>query len=85
MALCDDSLFSRAVERVLPAAKIRELSEETGVVRRRRKLDTVLFVRTLVLGFGVTGGRSLSGFRRLLTAPRRHDDRPVVLPPTVHE
>ena len=52
MALCEDTEFSRAVERVLPAAKIQQLGEETGTVRRRRKLDLVLFVRTLVLGFG---------------------------------
>ena len=65
MALCEDTEFSRAVERVLPAAKIQQLGEETGTVRRRRKLDLVLFVRTLVPGFGAPGGRSLAGFRRL--------------------
>lgn len=54
-----------AVESVLPEALIEELARQHGVLRRQRKLDLVLFIRALVLGFAAHSGRSLCGFRRL--------------------
>jgi hypothetical protein len=54
----------RCVEGVISAGVIEEMARQHGVLVRQRKLDVVLFVRTLVLGFGAAGGRSLSDFRR---------------------
>ena len=49
---------------VLPRRRIRDLARQLGVVRRRRKLDIVAFVYSLVLGFGDGDRRTLSGLRR---------------------
>lgn len=65
MALEENTRLRRAVEQVLPPLMIEELALEVGALKRRRKLRIALFVQTLVLGFGVASGRSLSGFRRL--------------------
>jgi IS4 transposase len=48
----------------LPRRRIRALARQRGVVRRRRKLDIVALVYSLVLGFA-------SGDRRTLTTLRR--------------
>jgi len=49
---------------VLPRRRIRDLARQLGVVRRRRKLDIVALVYSLVLGFGDGERRTLSGLRR---------------------
>jgi hypothetical protein len=49
---------------VLPRRRIRELASRLGVVRRRRKLDIVAFVYSLVLGFSSGDRRTLGGLRR---------------------
>jgi hypothetical protein len=41
------------------------LASKLGVVRRRRKLDVVAFVYSLVLGFGAGDRRTLGGLRRV--------------------
>ena len=65
MAHEEDTRLQHAVEKVLPPLVIEDLAREVGALRRDRKLRMALFVQTLVLGFGVASGRSLSGFRRL--------------------
>lgn len=65
MAQGKNTWLQRCVEGVISAAQIEEMARQQGVLRRRRKLEIVLFVRTLVLGFGAAGGRSMSEFRRL--------------------
>lgn len=58
------SHMQRALTSVLPRRRIRELAERYGVVRRRRKLDVVALVYSVVLGFGTGRRRSLTGLRR---------------------
>lgn len=65
MARGQNTWLKRCVEGVLSAAQIEEMAREHGVLVRQRKRDVVLFVRTLVLGFGAAGGRSMSEFRRI--------------------
>ena len=64
MAQEQNTWLQRCVEGVLSAQQIEKMAREHGVIVRQRKLDVVLFVRTLVLGFGAAAGRSLSEFRR---------------------
>ena len=56
--------IQRALTSVLPRRRIRELARRLGVVQRRRKLDIVALVHSLVLGFSTGERRSLSGLRR---------------------
>lgn len=49
---------------LLPRRRIRDLARRFGVVQRRRKLDIVALVYSLVLGFGDGERRTLSGLRR---------------------
>lgn len=64
MARKEDTTIRDSLTRLLPAAKIRHLAEKTGAVRRRRKVDIVALVYSLVLGFSVGTERSLAGLRR---------------------
>ena len=64
MARRQNTWLQRCVEGVLSAGQIEEMARQHGVLVRQRKLDVVLFVRTLVLGFGAAGGRSMSELRR---------------------
>jgi len=48
----------------LPSERLWALSRATGFIRRKRKIDPVAFVWTLVLGFCVGSTRELSGLRR---------------------
>lgn len=48
----------------LPSERLRELARESQFIKRKRKVDPVAFVWTLVLGFCVGQSRELSGFRR---------------------
>jgi len=56
--------ISRSLTSVLPRQRIRQLSRQLGVVQRRRKLDVVAFVYSLVLGFTSGDRRTLNGLRR---------------------
>lgn len=64
MAHRQSSHIHRALTRLLPGRRIRELARRLAVVRRRRKVDIVSFVYALVLGFADGDRRTLSGLRR---------------------
>lgn len=53
-----------ALSSVITSARVEELSRQTGFIKRRRKIDPVALVWTLVLGFGVGDTRELNGLRR---------------------
>ena len=53
-----------ALTRALPKRRIRSLARRFGVVRRRRKVDVVALVYSLVLGFDGGERRTLTGLRR---------------------
>ena len=50
---------------VLPRAELERLAFESGMVRRRRKVDPSAMVWTLALGFGTGRERTLAGLRRM--------------------
>lgn len=58
------SHIHRALTSVLPRRRIRDLAWRLGVVQRRRKVDIVALVYSLVLGFSAGDRRSLTGLRR---------------------
>lgn len=60
----DHKSIFQAVEGIWPPKWIEEEASRLGFVKRRRKLNLLLFVRCLVLGMGSAGGRSLCGLRR---------------------
>ena len=64
MARQDLISLRRALTSVLPPARIRRLADELGVVRRKRKVDIVALVYSVVLGFATGRDRSLAGLRR---------------------
>lgn len=64
MAHRQSSHIHRALTRLLPRRRIRELARRLAVVRRRRKVDIVSLVYALVLGFADGDRRTLSGLRR---------------------
>ena len=64
MAKREDTSIRESLTRLLPPVRIRRLAVETGAVKRRRKVDIVSFVYSLVLGFAVGGERSIAGLRR---------------------
>jgi putative transposase len=64
MARPTDSHITTALTSLLPRRRIRTLARRLGVVQRRRKLDIVALVYSLVLGFSVGERRTLSGLRR---------------------
>ncbi len=49
---------------LLPRAELERLALESGMVRRRRKVDPVAMLWTVVLGFGTGRERTLAGLRR---------------------
>ena len=49
----------------LPRSRLEALARESGMMRRRRKVDPMAMVWTLTLGFGAGGERSLAGLRRV--------------------
>ena len=49
----------------LPPTRLEALARESGMMRRRRKVDPMAMVWTLTLGFGAGGERSLAGLRRV--------------------
>ena len=60
--------LEQALVRLFPSTWLRARARAAGVVRRRRKVDSVAFVWTLVLGFGTGKDRTLAGLRRLFVA-----------------
>jgi len=56
--------ISQSLASLMPRRRIRALSRALGVVKRRRKLDIVAFVYSLVLGFSTGDERRLSALRR---------------------
>ena len=56
--------IAAALTTLLPRKRIRQLAQQSRVVQRRRKLDIVAFVYSLVLGFAAGERRTLSGLRR---------------------
>ena len=50
---------------VLPRAELERLPCESGMVRRRRKVDPSAMLWTLALGFGTGRERTLAGLRRM--------------------
>ena len=52
-----------ALSRLFPAARLRRLAQETGTVRRRRRVDPVTLFWVVVLGVG-GGERSFAELRR---------------------
>jgi len=50
---------------LLPRSRLEELARESGMMRRRRKVDPTAMLWTLTLGFGAGSDRSLSGLRRM--------------------
>ncbi len=55
----------RQLTSLLPTRRLNALAVETGVVRRRRKVDPMALFWTIVLGFGAGGERQLAGLRRM--------------------
>ncbi|MGH9896815.1 MAG: hypothetical protein ACREA0_33410, partial [bacterium] len=49
---------------LIPARQLNRLARESGLVRRRRKVDPRELFWTVVLGFGAGGERTLAGMRR---------------------
>jgi putative transposase len=48
----------------IPDFRIRQLAAQFGVIQRKRKVDIVVFVWTLILGFAAGTERTLTGLRR---------------------
>ena len=49
----------------LPKAELERLAYESGMVRRRRKVEPSAMLWTLVLGFATGRERTLAGLRRM--------------------
>jgi IS4 transposase len=64
----ESTLLEESLVRLFPSWWLRARARATGVVRRRRKVDPVAFVWTLILGFGTGKDRTLAGLRRLFVA-----------------
>ncbi len=67
MARQQDCRITHALTSLLPKRRIRELARRCGAVRRRRKVDIVALVYSLVLGFTAGNRRTLTGLRRAYT------------------
>lgn len=64
MAQQRESHIRRELTRLISPQLIRARARKLGAVKRRRKVDIVALVYTLVLGFGGGPRRTLSGLRR---------------------
>lgn len=60
----DGRLTSRLLAKTLPDGLIEHWAEEHEVVERERKVDIVVFVWTLILGFPAGAKRTLASLRR---------------------
>jgi putative transposase len=56
--------FRRALTSLISPQRIRQLAQEVGAVKRRRKIDVVALVFSLALGFSGGNRRNLAGLRR---------------------
>jgi len=56
--------FRKELTRRIPDFRVRQLGAQFGVVQRKRKIDIVDFVWTLILGFATGTERTLAGLRR---------------------
>jgi len=56
--------FREDLTRRIPDFRIRQLGAQYGVVQRKRKIDIVAFVWTLILGFTTGTERTIAGLRR---------------------
>ncbi len=54
----------RELDRLLPAETVERLARESGLIKRRRIVEPVALLWTLVLGFGVELQRTLAHLRR---------------------
>jgi Transposase DDE domain len=59
-----DSQIFRELTSVIPRGRVRRRARELGVVKRRRKVDVVALVNSLVLGFDGGKERTIAGLRR---------------------
>ncbi len=59
-----DSQIRREATSLISPRRIRAVARELGAVRRRRKVDVVALVYSLVLGFATGDWRTLAGLRR---------------------
>lgn len=64
MAQRRESHIRRELTRLISPQLIRARARKLGAVKRRRKVDIVALVYTLVLGFGCGRRRTLAGLRR---------------------
>lgn len=64
MAQRRESHIRRELTRLISPQLIRARARKLGAVKRRRKVDVVALVYTLVLGFGSGRRRTLAGLRR---------------------
>ena len=64
MARHRDSQIRRELTSLISPRRIRAVARELGAVRRRRKVDVVALVYSLVLGFATGDRRTLAGLRR---------------------
>ena len=66
MARTRDSQIRGSLTTLISPRRVRALARELGVVRRRRKVDVVALVYSVVLGFASGNRRTLAGLRRSL-------------------
>lgn len=64
MARQESMPLRTALSRLFPAALLRRLARDSGMVRRRRRVDPVKLFWVLVLTLGSNGKRSLAELRR---------------------
>jgi putative transposase len=64
MAHRKSSAIRDALHALLPQKVVCKAAREAGALQRRRKIDIVAFVWTLVLGFGAGAQRTIVGLRR---------------------
>jgi hypothetical protein len=72
MARTAESHIRNALTRVLSPQSIRARASALGVVKRRRKIDIVALVYTLVLGSERGAVRTLASLRRSYEDDRNH-------------
>jgi len=61
----------KTLEKLFPATEISKLAEQTGFIKRERKIDANILLWTLVLGFGVGLQRTLAQLKRIYEDGKR--------------
>jgi len=59
-----ESVIEHRLARAFPAKRLYELARRTGLVERRRKLDTAALFWALTLGFAMSEDRSIEALRQ---------------------